>query len=338
MVLPLTSINPFDADWLSTSVERGTMSRSRKEPTPIQQSDSLSEERANRLKRAMEAAKARGRTRRKPEDMVGTPRFDEISDDPKGINPLFSPETAPAELSDETAEGLKAMMEATAAAPKPPPEEDDKEESDSPLSEFLNENGEFDLEGLERLFGVSKLVATQLEQLLYPGRLEDPQDRMRQAVEKRCSKIDIGQYIMNGFVIQRVPIIEPTDSHRGLHVEFRTIPDSLEVFVDRALSEEASKIRVIRDSDQRFEVEMSNREYQRRGSEWALAAYIHSYQGNKWPSHLTERGAVNEDAMRQRLDLVRQLPSHVFNLLATNLGWFMERSLKEINTAVLGNG
>lgn len=321
------------------------MSRRDRDPVHIQREDqaALSEEEQSnyrsRARAAIEAAKKRGAARKRPGDLADTPRFSELSD--RDIQPLphsAGAPPAPEELSEDTVRALRATAEATQASQPENPQTDIEETGLGSLSEFQNEEGEFDLEGLQQLFGVSRLTAVQIEKLLYPERSDDPQARLRQAIEARCSPIDIGQYIMNGFVTQRVPIIEPTDSHQGITVEFRTIPDSLEVFVDRALSEEASKTRTLRDNGQSFDVEMSNREYSRRGSEWALAAYVHAYQGRKWPSHLHEDGRVNEGAMHSRLGLVRQLPSHVFGLLATNLGWFLERSIKEINTAVLGNG
>lgn len=312
------------------------MSRNQREALPIQRGEEASSGEKNKYTNVIARARARGRQRQKPQDLVDTPRFDALSDTPRQIQGLYGEEDAG--LSDETSAGLAAVgaaMEARAA------QDADKEEeepaTDGPLSAYLNSRGELELDAIVELFGVDRLKAAALERLAYPERSSDPQEIMRAAIEQRCRALDIGQYLMNGFLTQEVPIIE-SGEHAGLVVEFRTITDQLEVFVDRMLSEEASRVRTLREDGQKFDIEMSNREYTRRTAEWALAAYVFSYQGRRWPAPVDTQGQVSEDAMRRRLVLVRQLPSHIFNLLSSNLSWFLERSVEHINIAVLGNG
>jgi hypothetical protein len=304
------------------------MSRDKREPLPIQRGDGVSPNKDAAYKKAISKAKARGSRLRKPEDMEGVPRFEDIADAPKmrDIAEMAARGPTPEGLSDETVKGLSAMAEATAA--RAPEEESDEEE----------ESREFTREELANLFGINTAVAAQVEQLVYPERNPDETSQLRKAIEARCDELDIGQYLMNGFVSQKVSIIEPGDNHPGLAVSFRTIPGSLEVYIDKVLSEEAAKIRTTRDEGKSVDVEMSTREYQRRSSEWALAAYIESYQGKTWPQHLDRQGNVNADAMEQRLQLVRTIPSHLFSLVGTNLQWFIERSVDKLNVAILGNG
>jgi hypothetical protein len=302
---------------------------SRKEALPIQRGDTTDGK--ERYRKAIEKAKAKGSGRQRPGDLENTPRFDDIQADAQRarINP--NPEPPPSELSPETAKSLEAVAAASAAAARHREAQGVSEEGEGPE--------ELSLEDIEALFGVGRLEALTIETIAYPERNTDRSATMRRAVENRCNPVDIGQYLMNGIITQMVPIIPAGDSHKGLTVVYRTVSDAIEVFVDKALSEEASKIRTLRGDDNKsVDVEMSKREYQRRSSEWALAAYIHSYQGQKWPNPLKETGDVNEDAMHQRLANVRQIPSQLFAVVSTNLGWFLERVDKEINVAALGNG
>lgn len=143
-------------------------------------------------------------------------------------------------------------------------------------------------------------------------------EQLKDAVESRVSKLDIGQYIMSGVATQTVPIISDK-----LSVVFRTITDAEEVYVDKALAQEK---------------EITNRQFIRRNNEYALAMHIHSVNGNSWPNHVNSRGDVDLDIMEIRIGHVRKLSSPIFNLLVDNLTWFLQRVHKELTFEVLGNG
>jgi hypothetical protein len=170
-----------------------------------------------------------------------------------------------------------------------------------------------------------------------PPRQLSPDQRMREAIEKRLRPIDIGQFLMNGFVTQEVPIIQTEGA--SLVVSFQTAKEALEVYIDARLAEEAASIRKKREeSGATLDIEMSQREYIRRQNEWALAAQIKAYQGREWPPAIGVDGSANEDAMRMRLQKVRDLPSPVFVMVTQNLSWFIDRVSNSLTAAALGNG
>lgn len=308
---------------------------SRRTPAvPIQRGEGADDASKKRMKAAIKRAKGKGAKRNRPRDMEGTPRFDQIHEQGKSGGAGAAPSSpAPEALSQDTQAALTAAAEATArAAASYNLEEDGEPEEEEELT----------LDIIQDMFGLDRTKAMMIESIAYPERGTDPQQRMRHAIERRCEELDIGQYFMNGFLSQKVIIVPPKDNHKGLSLAFRTVKNSLEVFVDRELAEEAAKIRKVRQDSskgsQDVDVEMSKREYQRRSSEWALAIYIESYQDNQWPAPLKDNGDVNEDAMMQRLIKVRKLPSQTFGILSTNLLWFLQRTQDAIGTAALGNG
>ena len=271
-------------------------------PVAIQRGEGPTEAEEKRLRSAIDRAKAKGRTRQKPGAMSGTPRFDDVA-----AGQVPAPHSAPpAELSEETQEGLDALNEAMVRqqVSSQAAEEADDEEAALPAQEV----------SLTR------------------------EERIKRAVEARLIPIDIGEFLVNGTVSQRVPIID-TDSAK-LIVTYQTVREVVEVFIDGCLAEEAAEIRTVRDDAGKklYDVEMSQREYIRRQNEWALAAQIKSYQGTDWPSPVRSNGDTHAEAMTQRLRKVRELPSPVFALLTQNLGWFIERVGNSLTSAALGNG
>lgn len=156
------------------------------------------------------------------------------------------------------------------------------------------------------------------EPVLEPSSPEAQFKRMRAAVEARLDPVDIGGYFTAGHVIQNVPIIPGQ-----LEVKFRTVTDLEETHVDHALVKEG---------------ELSTREFLRRSNEWALATHIESLNGVRWPPPLDGNGTISEKAMELRMANVRKLPSPLFNLLATNLDWFLKRVNDAMTIEVLGNG
>lgn len=144
-------------------------------------------------------ANAKAKTRDRPGDLVGTPRFDEV-------NTSWESPERPAHISERTAAGLQAVAEATAAAV----EEDPYEINDS------------------RTISAANIEETELEEELS----ED--EKLRRAIESRIQEpIDIGQYLMNGEVTQIVPIIP-----KKLIVKFRTVTDLEESYVDAEIAKE----------------------------------------------------------------------------------------------------
>lgn len=143
-------------------------------------------------------------------------------------------------------------------------------------------------------------------------------EKLRKAVEARLEEIDIGEYLMSGELIQSIPIIPGK-----LVVEFKTVSDLEESFVDTKISENPN---------------LTNRQFLRKMNELALVIHIHTVNGNKWPVLLDGDGTINEKAAEARLRHIKKLSSPVFNMLTQNLAWFMDRVSSCLTASALGNG
>jgi hypothetical protein len=272
------------------------------DPLNLQRGDEPSEAAERHLKKAIARAKRKGSARVRPGDMEGTPRLDALEDHVR-MQPAPGADSPPSELSSETARGLEAMARSA---------EQGSHEDAEPPEEGLPEQ---------------KAPEVPLTE----------NQRLRKAIEGRVRPIDIGQFLMNGVVAQAVPIIDSPTAR--LVVVFQTAKESLEVYVDSRLAEEAAQIRQARDEAGRSaDVEMSQREYIRRQNEWALASHVKSYGGKDWPAPVRANGDVDPEAMQLRLRKVRELPSPVFAMVTQNLGWFIERVGEALTSAALGNG
>jgi hypothetical protein len=264
--------------------------------------DPPSEGAQNKYKAALERAKATQRER--PSDLKGTPRFDQTtswksSDEPK-------PGEGGSFLSPDTKKGLEDMAKTAkresetkkAAMHGPAPSPQASVPTSNTVSESPTEQS-------------STGVPTE----------ETEADRLRSVIENRLSgPIDIGEYLMTGEARQSVPIIP-----KKLIVEFKTVTDQEESFVDTLMSEDQAET-------------WTNRQFLRRMNELALCIHIHSVNGKKWPLVLDNAGNINKEAVDARLKHVKKLSSPVFNLLTQNLGWFIERVNSSLTAEALGNG
>ena len=196
--------------------------------------------------------------------------------------------------------------------PEPPPPE-------APTS--LSESTIGGLEALAQEAERQRLLREELEESA-EEKIQEPEktqeQKVRAAIEARCSVLDIGQYLMGGELLQTVPIVPDK-----LVVKFRTVTDLEEVYVDDALSKDEK---------------MTGRQFVRRTNEWALATHVHSLNGVKWAKIFDGDGTVSDKAMDQRMGNVRKLNSPVFNLLMTNLSWFLDRVNNSLTLEALGNG
>ena len=241
-------------------------------------------------RKIIDQAKARAANQDRPGPMRGTPRFDQLPDRDAsmGVQPVANPDKP--FLSAQTAEGLKAMnaqiarQQSAAAA----------EEEESAETEQAAE--------------------------ITPVALDMSDDeKLRQAVEKRLTPIDIGQHLLSGGEItQNVPVIAGK-----LEVKFRTITEYEEGWVDTYLGKQR---------------ELTNRQVLRALNECSLACYIESVNGVKWPPSVGRDGQVIPQNVEERLSRVRKFHSSLFALLVQNLGWFVDRVNKSLTTEVLGNG
>lgn len=295
----------------------------------IQREDAsaLPEGESARRRSVLDAAKARALAKGgRPQDMTGTPRFDRVEEDAKAMRPAPGHNMAPPTLSPQTSAALEAIAAANQRSPAEEPVVEDEALPD------------LDMQAIGELLRVDMRTAKRIHDILHPEK--DSDTSRRRAVEKRIvNKLDIGEFLMNGTVTQRVPVIPVTETMRtGLEVTYQTVHDVVESYVDRALADEAAKIRKVREGETFVDSEMSQREYVRRQNEYALATHVKSYGNTSWPAVVKPDGNVDENAMQKRIGLVKQIPSPLFTLLVNNLGWFLERVQEALDVAVLGNG
>jgi hypothetical protein len=301
-------------------------------PTPLQREDAAAgaSDDAQHHRRILEAAKARAKARGdRPGEMTGTPRFDQVHEASKNMRPAPGHDVPPPTLSPETSRALEEV----ARANRPVPQEPQVEEAAPERAEAM----ELDVEGLADLFGIDLRLATRVHEELHPVESQDALIRRR--IEQRLQPIDIGEFLMNGVFSQKVVIVPMSETVKtGLAITYQTVSDAVESVVDRLLSEEAARIRKVRDGEKFIDVEMSQREYVRRQNEYALAVHITSYNGDHWRTLIQPDGTVNEDALQARLAKVRLIPSPVLTYALQNLGWFLERVQSALEVSVLGNG
>lgn len=157
----------------------------------------------------------------------------------------------------------------------------------------------------------SKVVETPQEEL-------SAEDKLKARVEKTLEPLDIGQYIMGGELKQAVEIIPGK-----LVVVFKTVTDAEEAFVDDKIAQDR---------------DITTRQLLRRLNEYALATHIYSVNNTKWPVLVDKMGRINEEAIESRVAHIKKLSSPIFNMLAQNLGWFLDRVQDALTVEALGNG
>lgn len=310
------------------------MASSTTDPKKIQREDSASPAGGRERRALLEQAKARTAAQSRPGDMQGTPRFDEVVEAGRGMRPAPGASTPPPTLSKGTSDALAAVVEANRNRPAPAA----AEETDTPKEPAA----EFTTDTLAETLRCDARTARRVFEVLYPEKEPGSAVAMRRAIEKRLGALDIGEFLMNGVLSQRVTIIPPSEMLKsGLEVTFQTVTDGVEAHIDRLLSDEVARIRHVRlaeGSDKVVDAEMNQREYVRRQNEYAFAVHIRNYAGAQWPSVTKANGEVDETAVQKRLSMVRQVPSPLFALVINNLGWFLERVQETLDVAVLGNG
>lgn len=302
-------------------------------PKALQREDAGSPSAAMDRKSVLARAKERSRARvgggERPGDMEGTPRFDQLQSDPR-MQAAPGATSPPSALSKGTAVALEAVAQANRDRPAPP------EAPEAP-----EEPGTLEPEDLVEVLQCDARTARRVWEVLYPENDPSGLGKQRKAIEKRVGPLDIGEFLMNGVVSQRVPIIPSAGDQKGLEVVFTTVTDGVEAHIDRLVADEAARIRHVRlegGSDKVIDANMTEREFVRRQNEYAVVAHVRSYMGQAWPPITNAQGLVDEAAVRTRLEKVRQLPSPVFVLIINNLGWFLDRVQETLDVAVLGNG
>lgn len=220
------------------------------------------------------------------------------------------PATAPTQLSEDSARGLAAMAEeqrrvaaAAPAAVEAVPELGDREAALRAMNAVLDVAEQYD--DRPRLI---KEAFTALKSTPPPTPLE----LERKRVEATLRKIDIGQYIMMGYIEQEVPVLSTAEV--TLRAVFRSAQDKDDEFLEREL-------RRFRNTTP----PPAPLEFMRHQTRLALALQLRSYNGTKWPSVRAADGSVDPDAFAQCVERVHAIPSHIIQRLAQHAAWFNER-------------
>lgn len=241
-------------------------------------------------RKIIDQAKARAAQQDRPGPMQGVPRFDQLPDRNAPIEVHPTANSDKPLLSEKTVEGLKAM---------------------NVQAQRLQKSAEAAEDQADVVKDAEINPPVQLEL--------SEEEKLRQAIEKRITPIDIGQYLLSGGEItQNVPIIPGK-----LEIKFRTITEYEEGWVDTYLGKQK---------------DLTNRQVLRALNECSLACYIESVNGVKWPPAVGRDGQVIPQNIDERLSRVRKFHSSIFALLVQNLGWFVERVNKSLTTEALGNG
>lgn len=254
---------------------------------------------------ALERAKAAAVGERPKTEVMG--RFDE----PVPEDAVVRPPTAPSQISEESARGLEAMAaEARRAAAQAPVEEVPPEPDMSSREETLRVITAA-LDTAEVFDDRPRIIRDTFAALKIPPP-PSPAEVERQRVEASLRKLDIGQYIMTGYLEQEVPIVEAAGVR--LVATFRSVQDMDDAFLERELRKFRSA-----------SPPPTALEFMRHQTRLALALQIRAYGGNKWPSIRTAAGAIDEAGFEQCLEKVQKIPSQIIQRLAQHAAWFNER-------------
>lgn len=151
------------------------------------------------------------------------------------------------------------------------------------------------------------------DRMEYAGTTVDNQDA-RKRVEKRLTPLDFEAILTEDRITQEVPI-----HPKALVVTYQTITNRESVSVVSMAEKEAA--------------ELSGTAKSRAGqtllfqsvmSDYNLAAHLLVFNGRQLPS-LSDKGKVDPAALQQRLELVRDRPNPVTEILQVHLRWFLDR-------------
>lgn len=137
-------------------------------------------------------------------------------------------------------------------------------------------------------------------------------DEQKTLIEARCSLMTLDEYVMNGFVRQRVPIVPGT-----FEVTFQSMQLQDEMQTRNLISKEASSL------------ELSDKYLVDKHGYMGLAASLHQiHAGGKdllFSSHYNVEGKFDEKLFWTKFEKVLQLPFHLAASLVINFFWFEVR-------------
>ena len=168
----------------------------------------------------------------------------------------------------------------------------------------------FEKEMKTRLESMDKLDLHRLQEMGVVDLLNN--DEQKTLIEERCSPITLSEYVMNGFVRQRVPIVPGV-----FEVTFQSMSLEDELTLKNLIAKEANAL------------ELSDRYLVDKYGYMGLAVglhMIHSEGKDKpFPSHLNNEGVFDEKLFWEKFRRVLRLPFHLAASLAINFFWFEVR-------------
>lgn len=146
-------------------------------------------------------------------------------------------------------------------------------------------------------------------------------DEQKKLIESRCPEMTIDELIMNGFVLQRVPIIpgkfEPTfESTGGLE----------DLAIKRLIMLEAKSL----DASDRYLLD--------KFSIMSTVLTVHAINGTALPGFRNADGKFEDVRFWERFELLARYPTHMIASLGVNSYWFECRVRKLFMAEPLGNG
>jgi hypothetical protein len=143
----------------------------------------------------------------------------------------------------------------------------------------------------------------------------------RELIESRLEPMDVADLISDGYIIQKVPIIE------GKFVPaFVTTDGQTDLSLKRLIMEDSKSL------------DVSERYYLDKFALMSVAASLHSINGNAFPNHLDAEGNFDDELFRKKFNKVLKQPLHLLASLGINAFWFDARVRKLFVAEKLGNG
>jgi hypothetical protein len=203
------------------------------------------------------------------------------------------PRPAGAGLSTETAEQLKAVAQAN-TPDAPPANTKEKAKGDKELDAATKE-----LDDIEDQFDVDEFGQRVHNLLVNRER--------REAIEKRCTPMDVEELLIRGEIHQVVPIIPGK-----LEVDFRSMSGAEDLFVKRRLFGLKTSAQAVLDT-----LTVMN-----------LTCSLTSINRRPLPTHLDKDNDIDDTLFEAKMKLLLRLPIQLLADLSVNYSWFDRRVKK----------
>jgi hypothetical protein len=179
------------------------------------------------------------------------------------------------------------------------------EEEEEKLKKALNDMDEFELDSWKD--------SMRRNPLNNPGQKE--------IIEARLQPLDLGDLVVNGYIIQNVPIIPGK-----FEVQFRTAEGDTDLALKRLIMEDSKSL------------EVSERYYLDKFSLMSMAAFLHGINKKVYPDYHDKNGDFDDDKFRAKFRMVIRLPLPMLASIGIHATWFEERVRQLFVMEKLGNG